>query len=311
MEKARFIKAAISAVALLLVLGLGVFGISKLANNKKTPRIIASNFIGYDLARATMGDEAAVVMLMKPGSEAHDFEPTPEDIIRIKNADLLIYVGGESDEWIEGLLHDNEISEEKTLRLMDYVEAKEEELADGMEEEVEYDEHIWTSPINTIKLLDGVRDKISSIYPERGASFSDNANLYRERFLAIDESIRNVVANSSKKELIFGDRFPFRYLVDEYGLDYYAAFPGCSEQTEASSQTIAFLINKAKASDAKVILKIELTSDKLAQAIADEVGARVMTLNAAHNISQKDFDKGLTYADIMEENIDVLREALR
>ena len=311
MKKARFIKAAISAVALLLVLGLGVFGISKLANNKKTPRIIASNFIGYDLARATMGDEAAVVMLMKPGSEAHDFEPTPEDIIRIKNADLLIYVGGESDEWIEGLLHDNEISEEKTLRLMDYVEAKEEELADGMEEEVEYDEHIWTSPINTIKLLDGVRDKISSIYPERGASFSDNANLYRERFLAIDESIRNVVANSSKKELIFGDRFPFRYLVDEYGLDYYAAFPGCSEQTEASSQTIAFLINKAKASDAKVILKIELTSDKLAQAIADEVGARVMTLNAAHNISQEDFDKGLTYADIMEENIDVLREALR
>ena len=283
--------------------------------------IISSSFVGYDFARAVTGDKARISMLLKPGAEMHDFEPTPEDIINIKNADLFIYVGGESDEWVKGLLKDNEIPEEKTLRLMDSVELKEEELSEGMEEsehehdhdgdEVEYDEHIWTSPINAIKLVTIVKDKLSNIYPENKDAYTNNANIYISRLSDIDQNIRSVVANSNKKELIFGDRFPFRYFVDEYGLNYYAAFPGCSEQTEASSQTIAFLIDKAKADNIKTILKIELTSDKLAKSIAEEAGAKVMVLNAVHNISSEDFDKGITYADIMENNIEVLRETLK
>jgi zinc transport system substrate-binding protein len=265
-----------------------------------------------------MGDSAKISMLIKPGTEMHDFEPTPEDIINIKNANLFIYIGGESDEWVANLLEDNEIPKEKTLRLMDLVEVKEEELSEGMEEpeedndgEIEYDEHIWTSPVNAIKLVKVISDRLSDIYPEKVEVYAQNADSYIARLSSIDQQIRDIVTNSNKKELIFGDRFPFRYFVDEYGLNYYAAFPGCAEQTEASSKTIAFLINKAKADNIKTILKIELTSDKLAQTIADETGGKVLTLNAANNISQADFDDGLTYADIMENNISVLREALK
>lgn len=327
--KSRLLKVIGGVLVIVLIVGICIFAITKLSQNKKTTNIISSNFVGYDFARAVTGDKSEVAMLLKPGSEMHDFEPAPEDIINIKNADLFIYVGGESDEWVEDLLEDNEIPEEKTLRLMDLVEAKEEELSEGMEgheheseesheehehhheEEVEYDEHVWTSPVNAIKLVNGIKEKLSKIYPENENIYTKNADAYTSRLSDIDKKIRDVVANGNKKELIFGDRFPFRYFVDEYGLNYYAAFPGCSEQTEASSKTIAFLINKAKSDNIKTILKIELTSDKLAKSIAEEAGAKVMTLNAAHNISSEDFEKDVTYADIMENNVEVLKEALK
>ncbi len=320
--KNKVLKTLSSITVIALILGASIFAITKIANNKNSARIISSNFIGYDFARAVTGDKSEISMLLKPGAEAHDFEPTPEDIINIKNADLFIYVGGESDEWIENLLEGNEIPAEKTLRLMDLVEVKEEELSEGMEEHEhehehseeeheEYDEHIWTSPLNAIQLVNGIKAKLSAIHPENKSTYTQNADSYTSRLLAIDQKIRDVVSSSPKKELIFGDRFPFRYFVDEYGLGYYAAFPGCSEQTEASSQTIAFLIDKVKTDGIKTILKIELTSDKLAKTIAEETGAKVLTLNAAHNISKEDFESGLTYADIMEANIDVLKEALK
>lgn len=317
-------------LAIALILGISIFAITNLSSKQKAASILATNFVGYDFARAVIGDESEVSMLLKPGVEMHSYEPTPEDIINIKKADLFIYVGGESDEWVKDLLKDNEIPEAKTLRLMDLVEAKEEELSEGMEEhehkhgydhehenkfgsgnEVEYDEHIWTSPANAIKLVSGIKDRLAQIHPENASAYTKNADAYIAHLSSIDQQIREVVRASNKKELIFGDRFPFRYFVDEYGLDYYAAFPGCSEQTEASSQTIAFLINKAKTSNVNTILKIELTSDKLAKSIADEVGASVMVLNAVHNISSDDFENGVTYADVMERNIEVLREALK
>ncbi|MBQ9017670.1 zinc ABC transporter substrate-binding protein [Candidatus Saccharibacteria bacterium] len=327
--KNRLLKIISGILAITLIVGICIFAIIKLSQSRKTANIISSNFVGYDFARAVTGDKSEVSMLLKPGTEMHNYEPTPEDIVNIKNADLFIYIGGESDEWVEDLLKDNEIPEEKTLRLMSLVEVVEEELSDGMEthesdgnhegrdnhhhdeEKVEYDEHIWTSPVNAIKLVNGVRDKLSKIHPENEVIYTKNANTYASRLSDINQKIRDVVATSNKKELIFGDRFPFRYFVDEYGLDYYAAFPGCSEQTEASNKTIAFLINQAKADDIKTILKIELTSDKLAKSIADEAGAKVMTLNAAHNISSEDFEKGVTYADIMESNISIIKEALK
>lgn len=305
-------------LALALIAGVIIFVVLKINSSQKTANIISSNFVGYDFARVVTGDKTQVSILLKPGAEMHDFEPTPEDIVKIKNADLFIYVGGESDEWIEKVLNDNEISKDKTLRLMDLVEVKEEEYVEGMEEEeheheeeVEYDEHIWTSPKNAIKLVNGTKEKLAKIYPENEAAYEKNANSYTRQLSDIDQQIRDTVASSNKKELIFGDRFPFRYLVDEYGLKYFAAFPGCAEQTEASSKTIAFLIDKVKNDGVKVVLKIELTSDKLAQIVADETGAKVMELNAAHNISSEDFERGVTYVDIMKDNIKVLEEALK
>lgn len=321
----------------LILLGFAVLISKRGADDHRATSIIATNFAGYDFARAVTGGASEVSMLLKPGAESHDFEPTPEDIINIKNADLFIYNGGESDAWVDRILHDNEISAERTLRLMDFVELKVEELVDGMEAEEEhdyehahdhdhehehesaaaesdspeYDEHIWTSPVNAIKLISAIKDKLSEIYPDRAADFAANSDAYAAKLTDLDHAIREVIANSDKKTLIFADRFPFRYFVDEYGLDYYAAFPGCSEQTEASSSTVAFLINKVKEDRISTILKIELTGDKLARAIADETGANIREFHAAHNISAEDFDRGVTYADIMTANLEVLKEALR
>jgi zinc transport system substrate-binding protein len=250
----------------------------------------------------------------------HSFEPTPEDILKIKNAELFIYIGGESEKWIEEILENNEISSEKTLRLMDLVELKDEEIVEGMEEETseevnaeheEYDEHIWTSPTNMRQLIDGVRMKLTMIDPATSKQYGMNASRYESRFVDIDRKIREIVNSSNKNELVFADRFPFRYFVDEYDIKYYAAFPGCAEQTEASASTIAFLIKKVKEDGIGVVLKTELTSDKLAKTISEETGAKIMTLNAGHNISAEDFRKGVRYADIMEENIEVLKEALK
>jgi len=282
-------------------------------------KIISSNFVGYDFARAVTGDKDGVKMLIKPGTETHDFEPTPQDIVAIQQAKLFIYNGGESDAWVDKILSDNNISRDKTLRLMDFVELKTEEEKEGMEgeeekeeeeEEEEYDEHIWTSPKNAIRLIEAIRDKLAEVEPDQSERYAENARNYLARIKDIDENFRSIIMAAPTKTLIFGDRFPFRYFVDEYGLDYYAAFPGCSDQTEASSNTVAFLVDKAKEIHAKAIFKIELTNGQLAQTIADESGAKVYELSAAHNISQEDFEKGVTYADIMEKNVDTLKKAL-
>ena len=289
------------------------------SDEDKFTRIVSSGFVGYDIARAVTGKPEEVSMLLKPGTEMHSYEPTPEDILRIKNSELFIYVGGESEEWVEEILKNNDIPAEKTLRLMDLVEVKNEDIVEGMESESseedseheEYDEHIWTSPTNMQLLIDGVRAKLTAIDPATSKQYGMNASRYASRFAEIDKKIREIVDGSDKKELIFADRFPFRYFVDEYGLDYYAAFPGCSEQTEASASTIAFLIKKIKEDGINVVLKTELTSDKLAKAISEETGAKIMVLNAGHNISAEDFENGVEYADIMEKNIEVLKEALK
>ena len=304
-------------IIIIALIAFGAFLIPRLGS-KSNPRIIASNFIGYDFARAITGDSSNISMLIKPGADIHAFAPTPEDIASIQQSDLFIYVGGESDKWITDLLNSNDISPDKTLRLMDLVEPKLEELPEGADSSAynssdsspEYDEHIWTSPVNAIALVRGIESKLSAIHPDQKSTYAANADAYVSRLSSIDQSIRDIVASSRIHELIFGDRFPFRYFVDEYGLSYYAAFPGCSEQTEASSKTIAFLIDKAKSDNIRTILKTELTSDKLARAIADEVGATVLTLHAAHNISESDFTSGLTYASILENNLKVLQEAL-
>lgn len=349
--KKLIIKTVGVIIGVLAIVGISLFAIDKIRNGKQEGegKIVSSNFVGYDFARAVVGDKAGISMLLKPGMDAHDFEPTPEDIIKIKEADLFIYIGGELEKWVSELLDNNDIPVEKTLKLMDMVSLKEEEIIEGMEdthehtggkhqggdeheddsdeddgheeseyrheyghdeEEVEYDEHIWTSPINAMKMVSSIGDKMSEVRPENKEKYQKNVEEYNNRLTKIDQEIREIVKNAKRKELLFADRFPFRYFVDEYGLDYYAVFPGCSEQTEASSKTVAFMINKIKENNFKVILKIELTSDKLAESIASETGAKILELNAVHNISQDDFEKGVTYADIMEKNLGVLREAL-
>ena len=319
-------------VFFILILAATVFMVIKInerRNNQAHASIISTSFVGYDFARAVNGDSNGIKMLLKPGAESHDYEPSPQDIIDIEKADLFIYVGGESEAWVEKILHDNNIDKSKTLRLMDLVELKEEETVEGMEEtsheheheegehsgeheeETEYDEHIWTSPKNAIKLVEAIQVKMMQLKPAESDKYTENTVKYTAKISELDAKFREIVASSSKKELIFGDRFPFRYFVDEYGLKYYAAFPGCAEQTEASSNTVAFLIDKIKQDGIQVVLKIELTAGNLAKTIAEETGAKVMELNSAHNVSAEDFENGVTYVDIMTKNTEVLAEALK
>lgn len=289
------------------------------ANNKKSKlTIISSSFPGYDFARAITKDskDVEVEMLLKPGAEMHNFEPTPKDIKNIKNCDLFIYVGGDSDEWIEDILNDIDVDKTKIIKLMDLVDVVPEEYVEGMEEnnhdkdEIEYDEHVWTSPINAITITNKLKDEIVKIDKKNKELYEKNANNYVSELMEIDIKIKDIVKNGKRKEIIFGDRFPLRYFADEYNLSYYAAFPGCSEATEASAKTLSFLINKVKNDKIPVVFKIELSNGNIASTIASETNAKVLEFKSAHNVSADEFKKGVTYVDIMNENIKVLKEAL-
>ena len=302
----------------LFIILLFIFFISGCEKNdyKSKYNIISTSFPGYDFARAVTKDsEFNVEMLLKPGSEIHDFEPTPQDIIKIKNSDIFIYVGGESDEWIKDILKDIN-GKTKIIKLMDLVETYEEEHVEGMEdedhddEEIEYDEHVWTSPTNAITMIEKIKEEIVKIDSDNKDLYEKNLNNYVLELSKIDAEIKNIVENSKRKEIIFGDRFPLRYFTEAYGLTYYAAFPGCSEATEASAKTISFLIKKVKSDKIPVVFKIELSNGKIANTIAKEANAKVLEFHSAHNITKDDFTSGLTYIDIMRNNIKSLSEAL-
>ena len=307
-------------LALVLVLAAGIGIISMINSSRKDSSkisIVTTNFPAYDFARAVAGDKADVKMLLKPGAETHDFEPSPNDIIDIQKSDLFVYTGGESDDWVEGILTDSD-AKVKTFAMMDAVETVEEEIVEGMEaeeeegseEEAEYDEHVWTSPKNAIKIIEKLKEELSKISPENKDVFASNTEKYTNTLSELDNKFQNIVNNAKRKVLVFGDRFPLRYFVEDYNLEYYAAFPGCAEQSEASSKTIAFLSSKIKSEKIPVVFKIEMSSNGIAETIAKETGAKVLVFNSAHNISADDFNRGLTYAEIMEGNLEVLEEAL-
>lgn len=290
-------------------------GCVKITEDNYNVSIISTSFPGYDFARAIVKDVdgAYVKMLLKPGSETHDYEPTPKDIIDIMNSDIFIYVGGDSDEWIDSVLDNIDTSKTKVIKLMDLVDTVYEEAREGMEntsDEHEYDEHVWTNPKNAITITNSLKDEIVDIDIKNKEKYENNTNNYIDKINDIDTEIRSIVKSAKRKELIFGDRFPLRYFVDEYDLSYYAAFPGCSEQTEASAKTIGFLVDKVKSDNIPVVLKIELSSGKIAESIAKETNTKVLEFHSAHNISQSDFDSGVTYVDLMKRNIEVLKEAL-
>lgn len=306
-------KKIISVLTLIVSIFI-ISGCSLSDDNKKT--IIATNFPAYDFAREiTKGSDIEVKMLLKPGSESHDYEPSPKDIISISKASMFIYVGGESDEWVDDLLDTIDTSNIQIVKMIDEVNAVYEETVDGMtieedEEEEEYDEHVWTSPRNVIAISRAITDKVHKIDPENYSLYESNYSSYKFKLEDLDNSFKDVVNNSNRKELIFADRFPFRYFVDDYGLGYYAAFPGCSSETEASAKTISFLINKVKEDNIPVILTIEFSNKKIAKTISKETGTKVLEFNSAHNISKEDFENGKTYLDIMNDNLKVLKEAL-
>ncbi len=284
--------------------------------------IIAVNFPAYDCARAVAGEAADVSMLLKPGAEAHSFEPTAQNMVAISGCDIFIYGGGESDVWVDGLLDAVDNPDMVQIRMMDCTNVLTEQIKEGMTADIEhddadnntddgeYDEHVWTDPLNMIKIAEATGAAMMQADPDNAGVYAANLAEYTTALTKLDADIRAIVAKSGHKTLIFGDRFPFRYFVEEYGLDYWAAFPGCSGQTEPSAATLAFLIDKMRELQLPVVLKVELSNDNIARIIADEVGAEVRTLYACHNVSLDDFQSGETYITLMQRNLAVLEEAL-
>ena len=283
---------------------------------EKKIQIVCTNFPGYDFAKHIVKDHGEVTMLVKPGTDVHSFSPSPKDLKAVADSDLLIYTGGDSDEWVGKVLDAAGKKPGSVFRMMDAVKLSEEEHPAGMqpeeeaEEGAEMDEHVWTAPANAIEIVKKLNASISELDGAHAKEYQKNTEAYTKELTDLDQSFRDVIDHAARKEIIVGDRFPFLYFVKEYGLTYDAAFPGCAKDTEANPKTIAFLIDKVKADQIPVIFHIELSNQQMSRSIAEATGAQERQLNSIHNVTQKDFDAGVTYVDLMKRNVKTLKEAL-
>lgn len=292
--------------------------------------IVTTIFPPYDFARAITDGKADVTMLIDPGAEVHTFDPTPEDIIKIQNANVFIYIGGENDAWVDQVLESMDTSNKTILRLMDAVTPVEEETVEGIqsghdhahEDEVEhtheenehhhgYDEHIWTSPKNAMSMIDYIADALGRIDSDNASAYAQNAADYNAQIAQVDEQIQSVVDASSIKLLVVADRFPFRYLADEFGLDYRAAFSGCSSESEVSAGTLAYLIDTVKENGIGYVYYIEFSNKTVAKAVSEQTGAALLLLHSCHNVTKEDFDAGVTYLSLMQGNQENLKKGLK
>ncbi|MDD6021844.1 MAG: metal ABC transporter substrate-binding protein [Acutalibacteraceae bacterium] len=308
MKKTAFIL----SVLLILMCLTGCEGTNSVPESTDRIQVVAAMFAEYDFARQISGGLADVKMLLPPGADMHDYEPTPKNIIDIKNADVFIYGGGESDAWLDTILEsvDGKI---KTVRMTDACRLLEEDEGENSDEEhehSEYDEHVWTSPKNAVRIVGAITDALCSADEKNADNYRKNESEYISELESLDSDFRAAVSNSERDVVVFGDRFPLLYFVREYGLEYFAAFPGCSHDTEASAGTVRFLIDKVRKENIPVVFKIELSSDATAEAIAAETGARVLEFNSCHSITRDQFDGGSTYVSLMRQNLENLKIAL-
>lgn len=304
------------------VLFLASCGGEKAADPEDKTSIVCTVFPAYDFARSVIGNsgEFDLKLLLKPGSEVHSFEPTPQDIINIKNCDIFIYNGGESDEWAKNILESIDTKDMKIIAMMDCVETVEEETVEGMQkeddekdEEPQYDEHVWTSPVNASKIARVISESIIETAEENRNDtglYKQNTEEYLAKLSELDQSFRDIINNSKRKTIVFGDRFPFRYFAEEYGLDYYAAFPGCSAETEADAKTVAFLIDKVNSEQIPVVFYPELSNQKVALTICESTNAEPRQLNSCHNLTVDEFKSGADYLSLMKENLAAIEAAL-
>ncbi len=282
-------------------------------------QVVCTLFPYYDFVRQIGGDDVDVTLLVAAGREAHSFEPTPLDVITLSQADVFIYNGGESEVWVEDILAASGESIGTVLAMMDYADTLAEEVAEGMqvreeddeeEDEIEYDEHIWTSPVIAMELCRVIGQTLMDADPAHAENYQARLDGYLAELTELDGAFRQVVDGAQRTTLVFGDRFPLLYFCRTYGLDYRAAFHGCASDTEPSLHTLKYLIDKVNDEHIPVVYTIELSSRKIADAIADTTGARVLTFQSCQTVSRTDFDAGETYLSLMRRNVDALKEGL-
>ena len=372
----------------------GAFDASSEENGKL--KVAVTLFPYYDFVRQIAGNQVDLQMVIPAGMDSHSFEPTPADIRTIQHADILISNGGTMEHWLDETLAALDTTNMTIVTMMDYVDAVEEEIVEGMEdadhdhehthvyvaadhdhsgetpeehaahahedddhdhsgetpeehaahahedddhdhsgetpeahaahsyeedtrsyvdhdgreEEIEYDEHIWTSPVNAMKLVDVIGDTLAEADPAHADTYHQGAENYKKELEEIDSGFREVSANRKRNMIVMGDKFPFRYLADEYQLDYRAAFSGCSSDTEPSAKSIAYLIDKVKEEQIPAVYYLELSSHRVAEIIGEETGAEPLLLHSCHNVTRAQFDAGITYVGLMRQNIENLRKGI-
>ena len=299
---------------------MAFLGCDSQVKQQKRLSIVATTFPEYDWVKNIVGNDSLFeITLLEKGVDLHSFEPTPENILQISKADLFIYVGGESDEWVEKALENPQNPNRKVVNMMQVLgeKVKAEKIVEGMEEEhhheegEEMDEHVWLSLQNASILVRHIADSLVALSPEKKEMIVANANAYREKLEALDAEFAKVIVPG--KTILFGDRFPFRYLVDDYKISYYAAFVGCSAETEASFKTIAFLAKKVDELNLKTIFVLESRTHKIAETIRDNTKSKdqqILPLHSIQSISDLDLQNGVNYYILMQQNLEVLKRAL-
>ena len=319
--------------ALVLALLSGCTSDVEIQDNGKI-NIVATVFPAYDFAREITEGSANITLLVPPGSEVHGFEPTPQDIIRIEKCDLLIRNGGEGEVWLEEILEglDRDIA---VVTMLECVEALEEETKEGMqsvehehehgheheheheheqehehEHEVEYDEHVWTSPVNARLICRAIAKALCASDADNAKKYENACEEYCVKLSELDREFREIVDGAACKTVVFADRFPVRYFVEEYGLEYFAAFPGCAEDTEPSAKTVAFLIDRVREYKTPAVFYIEFSNEKMADIICEDTSCKKLLFSSCHNVTAEQFENGASYLELMAENAINLREAL-
>ena len=301
--------------------------------------IVTTIFPEYDWVKAVLGDQADhadITMLLDNGVDLHSYQPTADDIVKISDCDLFLYVGGESEGWVEDALKNSANKDRKVINLLDVLgdKVKSEEVVEGMQEEAheheegeaheyeegeaheheeEADEHVWLSLKNAEVLVGAISNSLQELDAENKDIYAANADAYMKKLAALDAEYQTAVDNATHKTVLFGDRFPFRYLADDYALNYYAAFVGCSAETEASFETISFLAKKADEMNLPCVLTIEGKNHKIAETIVKNTAQksqRILTMDSMQSTTSKDVASGTTYLSVMEKNLAVLKEAL-
>ncbi len=300
---------------------------SKNQNENGKIKIVTTIFPEYDWVREIVGktENVEITLLLDTGVDLHSYQPSVQSMAKLSSADIFVYVGGESDDWVRNALKSAKNKNMIVVNLLSLLgeKVKEEELVEGMqeeseesedEEEIEYDEHVWLSVKNAQIICAQIAEILCAFDSKNADFYRANVSSYLEKLSALDAEYYDAIFSSANKTILFGDRFPFRYLADDYALKYYAAFVGCSAETEASFKTIAFLSNKVDELSLPVVFKIESGDGKIAQTIIQNTkskNAKILTLDSMQSVTKTDIANGATYLTIMEKNLDVLKAALK
>lgn len=278
-------------------------------DNDSTPQtqdgkisIVTTVYPLYDFVRAVAGEFADIKMLIAPGTEVHSYDPSPSDIAAIYDCDLFVFIGGESEQWVDRVLNDVNVNR---LKMMGKVKLLNEDGEHG------YDEHIWTSPENAISMINAICDSLCDISEDNAEIFKKNSNDYTESIRAVQSDIHTAVRQSENGFILVADRFPFKYFTEEFGIDYKAAFGGCATSTDISLKVMGELTKTVEEKGITAAFYTEMSNRVVADALAEETGIQLYELHSAHNVTTDDFNAGVTYVDIMRRNLESLRKGMK